>query len=401
MSLTTTPRHYMNVYQKPAQGDDFLERLELTGYTHTLSSHGSDMTMKANVMVTEERAEAMYERYVGNRIAVYVDNPFEPIFEGILTRAIFASRSAQFTRAMDEMGNRVVVRYEKRVGTARDSVRTSPEENTDSQAIYGVKQFTLLGPFKFSNSTSMPDALADLYAAKVAYPINSVIRSRPAGSFLTIEAVGIIQTLEWELIEFSNTDVSITTGMQTAFTNLNNGDTFFDNTDYDLITANALTNTYHPDGNKTVLAAITEDAESGDGIVRYTFGMTRTPPFGGARRFYYREAVEDVIYSTRDDSGLRVFSQTGKSVRPWAWRPDGVVRIQDVFIGWLGAGDDPRETYLKDITYDGDSQSVTWNAEDSGGFAGILNANRINKRIGHPISENARRNWFVEGTTVS
>jgi hypothetical protein len=107
-----TQPHTLSLYQKPALGNDFLRRLPVYNYRHTIAAVGGFDTASCDIAIrSREEGQQFLDQYIGNRVAFYVDNPVEPIWEGFINRMTFDAGGVQYTISLDEMTNRVTVTY--------------------------------------------------------------------------------------------------------------------------------------------------------------------------------------------------------------------------------------------------------------------------------------------------
>lgn len=75
------PKHRLVIYPKPREQSNAIRAgYDAYGYKHKISWHGGDDTASCNLNVTRSEAEYIFKNYIGNIIAVYADNPENPIF---------------------------------------------------------------------------------------------------------------------------------------------------------------------------------------------------------------------------------------------------------------------------------------------------------------------------------
>jgi len=182
-----------------------------------------------------------------------------------------------------------------------------------------------------------------------------------------LECIGIFHTLEWEYL-FTTTPVTTTTAFDVRITgtilpSLGNGATFFDNTDFSQISANAATT---PNQNRmSYWDKILQIAEAGDAANYWVAGITPTNWQTKTRVLYYQESNAAVEYTARQADGLRVRNLYGRLVEPWTVKPNKAIRVTDVLVGFNSAvTTDPRETYIFNIQYDANRQEVQWFGAD-------------------------------------
>ncbi len=375
--------HWLHIYDKPAQGNGFIHRYTAHNYTHKINIMGWFDSASCTLGVNPAQAELIFENYVGNRCAVYVDNPNEPIWEGLITRISYSSGGMKFTRTIDTIANRV------RVNVDNGSVAENAGANDlPSQAIYGIKVAIVKGKY----ASNMADELRDRKAAELALPQTSM--SVGGGrNLLTLEMRGIYETLKWERARTSSgnrvPDLLIRTYILAV---LDNGTTFFDADDYSLITVNGAIGTEQIVNltGAMVWDALENLAETGDASNIWMVGIS--PTINNKRRLYYRASNQTLKYTARASDGYRIRNKYGKLIKPWRVEPDGIIRLQDVLVGFSAAsGEDPRETYVKSITYKANTGRITWAGEDDiteDGVRGFFTSQKtFGRRFGQPLQK--------------
>lgn len=384
-------RHTLHIYQKPKLGSGLLVRLPVFNYRHKISAVGWFDTASCDIAVPPDAAETFLDQHIGSRVAIFVDNPVEPIWEGFINRMTFAGGGYTYTISLDEMINRASVIHSV-VNTATPQ-NTAVANNTSSQAVYGIKAGRVELGFQYSAGTGVT-GLRDTILAQRAWPKASIVQGGGEG-LVTLELLGFWHTLAWEIAEgavFSSTGNSAINTLITAdiLPNVQNGTTFFNNADTSMITANALTLTRNRVRGQTIKDILTELAEVGDGSNTYIVGLTPTNPATGLRRLYYRAANTAVQYTARRGDGLRLRNSYGQPVRPWAVTPDAGVRITDMLPGWNGLGDDPRETWISSLEYNANEQMVAWSGADNITAEGVFQLHQYNRQHGRVFGASRR-----------
>lgn len=382
--------HSMSIYQKPAIGNTFLKRYTAYNYRHTIAAVGGFDTASCDIAIrSRDEGQQFLDQYIGNRVAFYVDNPVEPIWEGFINRMTFDAGGVQYTISMDEMANRVKVTSTNTSLSATDAQISIAANNTTSQALYGIKQENI--DYGYLRSTLSQVAIRDTVINQRAFPKSSITRGQGAG-LLHIEMLGFYHTMLWE--DYTNTGTAATTvnllvnAVQAA---LANGATFFDNTDDTDIAANATSFNEQHIKRESSWDTLRRLTEVGDGTDYFIVGVTPTIYSTGTRRLYFRAANSTIVYTARQSDGLRIRNLYGQLVPPWTVRPDAGIRVSDVLIGWNGAGDNPTETYIQSITYDSNQQSVDYQGDDDTRAEGAFQLNRYGRPIGKRFSSTIRR----------
>lgn len=377
-------RHSVNIYQRPAQGGSFLRRYSVINYRHRISAMGGFDTASC-VIPAPRKAEAdlFLERHLGAFVKVYADNPAEPCWEGIINRIT----AGNYTASLDEMANRVAVQYTNPSAITTNQKNTAVND-TDSQAVYGVKADTLELGLMYGSSDARADNLRDAVLAARAWPQKSVTDGE--SGTIQIEMIGLFHTLEWET--YTSTATTVTTFSTFLTTNilpvLANGSTFFDNTITSEIETNSDSRRINEHGNRSVWEVLTKQSEAGDGATPWVVGISPSRFSDGKRTLYYRAINADIEYTARLSDGRRPRNLYGKLVSPWDVRPDRGIRITDTLLGWSGVGDNPAETWISYVEYDAATQSVKWYSADNTETEAAFQLHHTNKstakRFGAP-----------------
>lgn len=382
------PAHTLNLYQKPAIGNSPIRRYTAYNYRHKIAAVGGFDTASCDLLISRSEAEKWLEQYLGNRVAFYVDNPAEPIWEGLVNRISFQVANVTFTASLDQLYNRVQVTNHL-VGTG--SQTTAAVNDTDSQAIYAIKQGSIDAKITYTGSTLAAD-LRDRVLATHAWPRVSTAFGSGNAVLLTVEFVGFYHTLEWELYASGTATATASASIEAIIGAVANTTTFFDNADVSMIETNAAFNQNRLSRNgNTVWQALQAVQEAGDGAAYWVMGIEPTPFARTTRRFYYRAANTDVEYSVRLTDGMKIRNKYGGYVQPWRVQPDRGIRLQDALIGWGGLGDDPRESYIEVVDYDAESQSVAWQTSDNIELEGAFQLRRYYKAQGTRFGEPQRQ----------
>lgn len=381
--------HILSIYQKPKQGNRFLARYEVHNYRHKISASGWFDTASFSIKVgTEDQANLFLEQFIGNRVAIHVDNPYEPIWEGLISRLTFNGGGAAYTTSIDEMANAVLVHYTNSA-TTTTMTPSSAGSNADSIAIYGYRYQIVDGGLM--NTGSGVQTFRDTYLVQHAWPKSSFSAMPNGNGMIDVQCIGFYQTLGWEVYRDTNTiDNDYTTMVINVKGSLLNASTFFDATDNTGLESNALLlNRQHVKG-ETCLDVLNKIAESGDSNVWMIWGIEPTNFNTGKRKMYYRRANLNyaVRYISRISEGLRVRNISGGLVAPWNVTPDRIMQIQDYLVGYDLPGDNPTEFWIAGVEYDAERMSVRLFGDDDTGIEGAFNYRRflkaVNRRNGSP-----------------
>lgn len=382
--------HTLNLCEKPALGTDFISRYPVYNYRHSINAIGGFDTASCDIAVrSRDEGQQFLDQYLGNRVAFYVDNPVEPIWEGYINRMSFNAGGVEYTISLDEMANRVVVSYTDPSVSATTPQTATVADNTTSQGIYGIKVDTLDLGVHLGTSTIIAN-LRNAVLAQRAYPKTSIAQGQGSG-LLHIEMLGFYHTLEWE--RYGNTAATNVTlsNYLIAILGANiNGTDFFDSSDTSGITTNAITILQNSIRGETSWDRMRMACEAGDGTNYYVIGITPTNFQTGTRTFYYRVFNDAIAYTARQADGLRIRNLYGQLVDPWRVRPDAGIRISDALIGWNGVGDNPTETYMMAVDYDANAQKATFRGDDDITAEGVFNFRHYNKAFNKRFGANRR-----------
>lgn len=377
------PPHYMSIYEKPAVGTDFIKGYNVYNYRHSINAIGGFDSASCDVALwSVNDVQLFLDRYLGNRVAFFVDNPVEAIWEGYINRMTFTSGGVEYSISLDQMANRVAIVYS--AASTAATTETTISNDTTSQALYGIKQETVDVGAQLTAGTGVTTAFRGTIIEQRAWPKTSMVPASGSNGLLHIECLGFFHTLEWEEYRdtnnaLNNLDVAITAVLLPAVAN---GTTFFDNADTTDIVANTSTLNRNSTRAETIWNRLQTIAEMGNGTTYYVIGITPTLWATRTRRLYYRAASSTVTYTASQSDGLRIRNLYGQLVDPWRVRPDTGVRVSDALIGFSGVGDNPTETYIKKIDYDGNKQTCIYSGDDDTSAEGVFNLNRYNNAFG-------------------
>lgn len=365
------PIHTLNILQRPKEGSHFQRRVVALNYQHSIAAQGWYDTASCDIAVRSQTEGQDYlNNYLGCFVQAFADNPVEPMWEGLINRITFNSGGASYSIGLDEMANRINVRYSNDSATVNGVGVNTPvttANSTTSQAIYGIKEDVLEFGYNRNGNAGHANALRDTVLAQRAFPQTSITQGQGQTNLVHLELIGIFHTLEWEKMALSTAtttvfDLRITGDILGA---IGNGTTFFDNTDFGAISANAINTTGTQKNGITYWEYLLKIAEGGDGVHYWVAGILPTDFNTGKRIAYYRAMNAAVEYTARQADGLRVRDVYGRIVPPWLVKPDRTIRVTDVLIGFNSAvTTDPRETYIFSVQYDANRQMATWMGAD-------------------------------------
>lgn len=377
--MTQVPPHWIHIYERPPVGNHLITRRQAFKYQHQKLAIGGDDTMSCEIPLSRIEAELAAENWIGSRVAVFVDNPVEPIWEGLISRTDVNVGGLTVSRSLDSMWNRVAVVTDS--FAAGTPVQTAYHDETDSQAQYGVKAGIADGYADRVTISAQLDAIRSLVISQNAWPLTSIRQGGGNANTVRIECKGFYHTLKWENVyKSSSAAIAINTKITNILAGLANGTTFFDNTETQYIDTNVAF-TINDDNRigRSAWQELQTIQGGGDGSAYWVMGITRTNALLGTRALYYRAGRTDVYYTARLSDGLRVRNLYGGLVRPWSVEPDRAIRVQDLMVGWSGRGLDPRETYIEAVRYNADKQEVSWTGADDLYMQGAFQLHRFYK----------------------
>lgn len=375
----SVPQHGILMYDNPlaagGTGNVFYKRFLAANYSHTNSAFGGFDSMSCDLLVDRYEAELIFQNKLGMRVAGFVDDPANMIWEGFINRITWRPGGVELTRSFDEMANRIMVTYTTSAGVA---AQTATVNNTSSQALYGIKTGNYDADQNYQADTTQKVAISTVYLANNAYPITSQ-KFSGGGALLTIECLGFYWLWDWEI--YTSTS-AVVTDANTVFRRVTvnaaaeppaNAFEIYESsavTGYDaLIQANTSFNIARTEsGGKTYLQFIRQITEAGDAAnIRWTAGITPIDPNRGTRRVYYKPQSSSVEYIVRALNEPGVIRDTyGRRVMPWDVKADKVIRVSDILTGANYSSDvqDPRVAYIDSITYNAEQQSVDYQSRD-------------------------------------
>jgi len=386
--------HQINIYEKPKIGNDFIVSRRVYNYKHRIAAIGGFDTMNCDILMrSSEEGQQYIDTYLGNRVAVFAENPAEPIWEGFINRMRFTSGKSEWTISLDELTNRAQTIATSNLSSPTPTIGTV-DNVPDSQAVYGIKGVVIDAGIQ-NTGTSMLTAMRDTNLSKRAWPKASIMPlggGQRGDNLLHMECLGFYHTLNWETyINGSTGSTAISTNITTDMLPvLANGATFFNNADVGGVETNANLALRLKNRGATFWEVLKEYQEVGDGTNLFVVGITPTDFNIGTRRLYYRAFNTAVDYRCYMADGMRVRDKFNRIVPPYMVRPDTGIRINDALIAYDGLGDNPTETWIGVVDYDMNSQSVQWRGIDDLAAEGIFDLRRFSREHGRSFSA-ARR----------
>ena len=383
--------HFIHVYQRPKQGSAFIQRYPIYNYQHSIVNQGWFDTASGDIAVrSDSEGQKILQQYLGCFVAIYVDNPVVPVWEGLINRITFNSGGASYTISLDEMANRVTVTY---TGAANVAAEVAATNNLVSQAIYGIKQDQIEFGVDPSAGTART-LLQGTILAQRAFPQTAISQAQGNTNIVHLELIGIYHTLEWSKQFTGTTTGTIAADASVTAYVANNANlaTFFDSTSVAKISANAATVPIQQRGVSFWDRLLTL-AEMGDGTNYWVCGILPTDRTTGKRLFYYRQANAAVEYTALKTDGLKPRNVFGRVVPPYLVVPDRAIRVSDALVGFYNGSIqlDPTATYIQSVQYDANAQSVQWFGADNTTARAAFMLNRGYLPLGRDFGAPARQ----------
>lgn len=405
--------HIITIYNKPreqlTQGRNVRKRFLTYRYNHSISAIGGYDTASCNIAVDRIEAENLYFNFVGNDVAIHVDNPIEPIFEGYIHRVIIQAGEIRTSRSVEEMANASYVVYADNTVTPRTQV-TVPTFNLLSGAKYGFKSKMLEVGEQYTNGASIAAAMRNKYISRYSNPVSSTVQASGDGFSVSLEILGYYHTWTWDVFGSNNVSIinagelvflytmnltppspSSMTGLNSSFYANNGNGVFYNDKDFTLWNTNAgFTTTLEKRVGETHWQKILGVVEAGDGVNDWVVGITAIDQNLGYRRAYYQRANTNLEYMTTAYGDRRIYTLYGQPVPLWFVRPDRSILIRDLSATYSGIGDDPRTAYIQKIDYDAESQKVSWSTKDDTSLLGFYQYDRRIKEKGRAFGAQDR-----------
>lgn len=402
----SVPQHGIMMYDNPLAagltGNNFYKRFLPVNYSHTHSAFGGFDSMSCDLLVDRYEAEYIFQNKMGARVAAFVDDPANMIWEGFINRITYRPGGIEVTRSFDEMANRIYVTYTTSAGVA---AQTAVVNNTSSQALYGIKVGNYDADQNYSADVTQKTALSVVNLAQNAWPLTSQ-KFASGGAILTIECLGFYWLWDWEIytsasgvIADANTVFRRVTVNAAAEPPANAFEIYESSatTGYDaLIQANVTFNIARTEsGGKTYLQFIKQITEAGDAAnLRWVAGITPLDNNRGTRRVYYEPQSSTVAYLTRATNQPGVITDIyGRRVMPWEVKANKLIRVTDILgmTNFPSDLQDPRVTYINTVSYNSETQSVDYQGTDDITNEATLGGRKRYKKSGSRLANSPIR----------
>lgn len=388
-------QHWLNLWQRPAQGRAYIGGFKVGNYRHKLASNGWFEAASCKLRLDNADMQWAFDTWLGAQAEFYVDNAFQPMWEGYVNRITYNMGTYSYTVSLDQMANRVGAVYSA-PDVSGTIIQTTPQiDEPDSQSLYGIKEANLEGLLIEGSTVTVYTALVNQQVLSISFPQPSISYSLNPSEIgtVTLEFKGWYDTLNWW--KYQNTATTVANPQTLISTILGT------NPNPGVFVAQAATNIQNHAGftksvevrtGITAWQAIQSLQEAGDGSSPWVAGVgPRVFGFNRRPMLYYQQANTERKYLIGSQV-TRIRDIYGAVVPPWAVTPDGGVIITDIaqFARYRGVVQNPYEFYVDAVEYDGDSQQVRFVSTDNTGLEGIYEYNRYYKRIGRKFGAGPR-----------
>jgi phosphotransferase system IIB component len=404
--------HYLHVYQRPRQGTAHVASYKVNGYRHRLVTQGGYDSASCALDVRAAEAEWIYSHLIGCVARFHVDDPMQEIFEGYIDRITYRVGGFTYTKSLENMANKVNVTYfnsDSAAAVKTENVDTATGtvlQNTESQAIYGLKEMNLEAGVHHNNADKTHKILLRQTTLAIrGWPQVSVAYGgENSGALIELEFRGL-HVMAWDWQHYNapkGSAADVTLDLVTAFLRLV-GDSGFAGGIYLPSNAASIYQTGVLAGGanwlrfvksgagpanismasasgQTYLQFVQSITEAGDGVSQAVFGLKRYEISSGLRYAYYQLASTTVRYNINAlrDTG-RIRDIYGRIVPGWMVVPDGVFQTMDIRLASHSGGDDPRTGYISAVEYDADSGTASIQSGDNITLEGVLQHDRYFK----------------------
>jgi len=335
--------------------DIFLMNLEkeIDSYTQTIQAIGGYWQATFTVRDRLDKAEDWIDDGLGWHVETY--NPgLARIWEGFVNKVTLNVGGFQIVRGpLVDIANRVSLIYST-VDTSilppaiGMRVREGPQNDTDSQALYGIIEKVLsAGGIPAGNA----DDILTTYITEYALPetSKSLSTDRQSEPVVTVECLGYVHWLR--LYTYAQTANTGTQNLSAKIEDILDADpnSLFASTNAD-ITANTLAVKQFENNDRTAWALIKSLTAKGDAAGdRYLFGVYNN------RRVEYDVIPTDIEYQQHLTSqAQKITTLAGAEVKPWNIRAGRWLFLPDFLIGRTQPAnlrEDPRMLFIESATY--------------------------------------------------
>lgn len=390
--------HYLHIYQKPAVGSDFIKRFPTIQYRHKISANGGFDTATCLLSVDRNEGENIFANYIGNRVAIFANNPLMPIWEGMISRVTLTTGALQISRSLEKMYNRVAVQYS--IGQGGLPEQTAEVTNADSIALYGSKGTTVDMGETYTTDAGMPTERADRRLDDVAFPVVTTVFGRGGQFGVALEMIGFYHTLTWDTFAVTGADSTDVPELLFSASYTHNDNIFYDLTDDSRIDSTSYSASPNRQLGESTWDLLMRIAESGSGGDRFVAGISETNPNTGTRIGYFEEANLTVEYAMDAYGDGRIRTTAGGLVQPWDVRPNRVIKAANILLGAPEEEQIGNIAYIKSVDYDAETGQVTLQTDDNLTLEGVFNLTTItkgtNERFGAPKRQSATDDYVID-----
>lgn len=341
---------------------------DVENWRHRIAATIGFDTASCKLRGAQSFLEGLFSSILGNKLTRYSADGGQVVWEGYVNAVTLNLPGVSYSLSLDQMFNRVRVRYTVIDATTTPpsvtgaTTRTATASDTPSQSRYGIKDMILSAG---ETSATIAEQIRAVALAQYKQPRRSAIIRGGNDVSLDMACLGYGHTLDWQVYNYTGATGTQNANLQIADI-LTAAGQFIAATQ---LTTNATPVPKYRDFDQTALEQIQAIAEQGDSSGnRWLVSVLED------RRLYYQAASATIAYWRRvSDERQAIRNVFGGGEAPYELvRPDRWLRLTDVGIGKTG-GYDPA-VYADDfqLIY---IESVEWAEPDSLTLVGSVGDN--------------------------
>ncbi|MEA1998237.1 MAG: hypothetical protein U9N61_02775 [Euryarchaeota archaeon] len=328
-------------------------------YSHKLKAAlGYYDTCSFDILGSPHELQMLFSNILSRDVRRFAPDGNSLIFEGFVNRAVLTQPRARSEKSLENMYNRISVRYTKLDTSSNppgetEYTTTTKVNDTDSQGEYGIKELVFRPPAEKLTQTSA-EQIRDVALEQYKVPRRSdTTMPGNDGYKLQVQCLGYIHTLKWRIY-----NQTVNSGTQNASTIIGSildgiGD-FIDTHRED--TNGTQTERYFNDDD-TALSIIQKIASVGDNSNNRWIVYV-----DDNRHFVYEKASSNVKYIRRlSDRKQAIRTLDGRTVPAWAIRPNTWMITTDAEMFSADNTDitkNPRAMYIESVEWLEDRNSL-------------------------------------------
>ena len=329
--------------------DTFHERLDVEAETYTISARAGFQKASFTLRGSVQYLQAWFRAGLVRDISFTAPDS-RLAWQGYVNQMTLTIGASRRTRSLSNLANRIYYVYAL-LDTATTpptagAQTTSTSNDTDSQAIYGIKTDTVSAGEKTA-AAATTDAAMLLFQNSQVWEDGSDNFKGGGEPSLRIDMLGYSQMMDW--FNYSNAGAG-TVDRDALIKLIAAADpNSILSTDYTNVDSNTDEVEQYRDGNRSGWSLINEVGRAGPNSARWVAGVYE------GRKLHYKQAEgldsdgdpltankHSIISRSLYDAGERFFDQSGRELQVWQVRPDRLVRT-------TGLSRDPQ--YIEQVTY--------------------------------------------------